>query len=499
MPTDSELVALCLSGRKEAFASIVDRYQGMVSGVLYCMCGDFSRSEDLAQETFVAAWKGLPQLREPAQLPAWLRGIARRTALNARRQDARQPAPVPLENAAQSAESAEGAPVERLIEREQQQVLWEALEQIPEQYREPMVLYYREHQSVTAVAIALEISEEAVRQRLARGRAMLREQVAEMVERTLRATAPNAAFTLAVLAALPAVGPSTALAAVGSAAAKGSTAAKGLSLVGWAAVWLGPAIAVFAGIRGAIQNLRAARSPREREFVKQWNRKMGAFILAFMLIFLLVALGMPYLANRGVAWLKSPNLYAAVQAVLWSGYFAVVLATSLRSRRRIRQIQIEDGTYRGESQIRVTTPRQWVQGMTLGAVAAFSWMVGMAALAGDWLSLAITLAVGLATWSACAMLILRGGLPRVRTAMMTFWICVVVFDGAMINLRVPQWIAVLEGRPVESIQSAMPAFGVNLLLAVIGLGVGVIFWVSTAPLARLDQASSTTEGPTPLL
>ena len=56
-------------------------------------------------------------------------------------------------------------------------MLWRALERIPETYRESLILFYREHQSVAAVAAALELSEDAVKQRLSRGRKSLHEAV----------------------------------------------------------------------------------------------------------------------------------------------------------------------------------------------------------------------------------------------------------------------------------------------------------------------------------
>src|SRR4051794_26648324 len=75
--TDADLVAASREGDREAFAQIVRRYQGMVSGLIYAACGDLHRSEDLAQETFLSAWKSLSGLRQPAKLPAWLCQIAR--------------------------------------------------------------------------------------------------------------------------------------------------------------------------------------------------------------------------------------------------------------------------------------------------------------------------------------------------------------------------------------------------------------------------------------
>lgn len=74
---DAELVAESLNGNRDAFRGIVERYQTLISSVACCATGNVSLSEDLAQETFVSAWKQLPALREPAKLRSWLCSITR--------------------------------------------------------------------------------------------------------------------------------------------------------------------------------------------------------------------------------------------------------------------------------------------------------------------------------------------------------------------------------------------------------------------------------------
>jgi RNA polymerase sigma factor (sigma-70 family) len=66
-----------LTGNRSAFATIVKRYQSLVCSITYNATGSLSLSEDLAQETFLAAWKQLSELREPARLRSWLCGITR--------------------------------------------------------------------------------------------------------------------------------------------------------------------------------------------------------------------------------------------------------------------------------------------------------------------------------------------------------------------------------------------------------------------------------------
>ncbi len=224
---DAELVSASISGDRDAFGQIVARYQSLVCSLAYSATGSLSQSEDLAQETFVAAWKQLAGLREPEKLRAWLCGIARNLINNWLRRQGREPShrAESLEEISES-HSPEPLPVEQTISNEEQAILWRSLERIPEIYREPLVLFYREHQSIEAVAQNLELTEDAVKQRLSRGRKMLQEEVLAFVECALEKTSPGKDFTLGVIAALPLLAATAKSATAGTAAAKGSAALK---------------------------------------------------------------------------------------------------------------------------------------------------------------------------------------------------------------------------------------------------------------------------------
>ena len=150
---DAELVAESLNGNRDTFRLIVERYQTLISSLAYCATGNVSRSEDLAQETFVSAWRQLPELREPAKLRPWLCSIARFLISKDFRRQGREP-----DGAAESLEavdewvSPEALPPDQVISDEEKAILWRSLERIPGIYREPLVLFYREHQSIAAVA-----------------------------------------------------------------------------------------------------------------------------------------------------------------------------------------------------------------------------------------------------------------------------------------------------------------------------------------------------------
>ena len=117
--------------------------------------------------------------------------------------------------------------------REEAALLWKELERLPEAYRAPMILYYREEESVRSVADALDLTEDAVKQRLARGRRLLAEQLERVRRDLVRAAKPGEAFTQGVLAALP-LGNAPAAAMIGSMVAKSGAAAKSAGLLGLA-------------------------------------------------------------------------------------------------------------------------------------------------------------------------------------------------------------------------------------------------------------------------
>jgi len=204
--TDAELLEASIAGDRQAFAQIVERYKSLVCAVTYTRTGDLSLSEDLAQDAFVAAWQDLRDLKDPRKLRAWLYTIATHVAAravkNKRRDIAAQAQPL-----ADVPDHADATPTPRemAIAKEEQALLWRSIEQIPDTYRLPLVLYYREGQSAQRVAQTLGLSPDAVRQRLSRGRHMLKAEMAAFVEQSLAETRPGKAFGLGVLCVLPRV------------------------------------------------------------------------------------------------------------------------------------------------------------------------------------------------------------------------------------------------------------------------------------------------------
>ncbi len=152
--SDAQLLQRSRNGDREAFGRIVERYQSLICSLAYSACGNLARSEDLAQETFISAWQALPDLREPAKLSAWLGAIVRNHAASAhRREQRRGGAPAPLESV-NVLTPPEADPAARAVTSQEADLLWRSLAALPDTYREPMVLFYRQGQSVADVARA---------------------------------------------------------------------------------------------------------------------------------------------------------------------------------------------------------------------------------------------------------------------------------------------------------------------------------------------------------
>jgi RNA polymerase sigma factor (sigma-70 family) len=342
--SDIELVSQCLAGNRDAFAQIVLRYQTLICSLAYSATGSLSQSQDLSQETFIIAWKQLPELREPDKLRNWLCGIVRHRIHKTFRRQGREPvhAAETLE-AAHELPSGELPPSEQAITKEEEAILWRSLERIADIYREPLILFYREHQSIEKVAAALDLTEDAVKQRLSRGRKLLHGEVLAFVEGTLQKTNPGRVFALDVLAALPLAAASTKAATMGTAIAKGGAAAKGVAT-------LGSLGGLFAMIGGAYITWRAqaddTKSSRERQFLLQM---IGVRIVAGLVIFA-VSFGILKLDFS-----HQPLFNEMLRAGYVFSIYVIAMMLFIYSSRRRQQIQVEDKTF---VEAEWTTPRR---------------------------------------------------------------------------------------------------------------------------------------------
>jgi RNA polymerase sigma factor (sigma-70 family) len=275
---DAECVRLSLAGNREAFEKIVAQYQSLICSLTYSATGSLRESEDVAQETFLTAWRRLKELRETEKLRPWLCGIARHLISNTLRRQEREPTygAESLDDV-HSVRTSEASPSEAAINREEAALLWRSLERIPELYREPLILFYREHHSTERVAAALNLSEETARQRLSRGRKLLQEEVTAFVEGALQRSAPGLPFTTGVLSALP-----TAATSAGATAL--ATSAKGGGILKAAAMGVGILLIPLGGLWGSYLRCRLVLDSAPSDGERWRSKKMLRRVLAISLI-----------------------------------------------------------------------------------------------------------------------------------------------------------------------------------------------------------------------
>jgi hypothetical protein len=261
----------------------------------------------------------------------------------------------PLESAGEHP-SPQPTPGENAVTHEEQSLVWHALESLPENYREPLILFYREEQSVARVAEALELSEDAVKQRLSRGRELLRTQMATLVEGALKRTRPGPVFTLAVLGALPGVAVSSAAAATIGAAGKAAPAVKAISAIGL----LGSAFGILGGFGGAALGSwigwQTAGYQRQREFLKRSFRWFAVLMLTWMAPFIAVAL------TDWRPFAGSPRLQVPAFIVWMIFFIGLVIAWSVWVQRRTRQICVEE-VAAATVQVPLTPVRRWLMNL----------------------------------------------------------------------------------------------------------------------------------------
>lgn len=294
--SDADLVTACLAGNRSAFRQIVERYQSLLCSLAYSATGDLNASEDAAQETFVTAWTKLGQLRDPAKLRSWLCTTLRHKVSHARRSNGREPVRGADElTEAREVPAPESAANDEAIDREEQAILWRSLAQLPPNYREPLILYYREHQSIEHVAVELDLTEDAVKQRLSRGRKLLKEHALAFVEGALSRSTPGKLFTLGVLAALPAFSPPAQAAGIGAAAVAASKGVGGIAKTTLLATVLASISGLISAVMTLRMNLDQSRTKLERSnVVRTTVILLGSALAFFALLFATRAIAILY-------------------------------------------------------------------------------------------------------------------------------------------------------------------------------------------------------------
>ena len=182
------LVTQARKGGVEAYTEIVRRLQDLVVGYAYSILGDFHLAEDAAQETFVAAYLDLPSLSRVEAFTGWLRRIASRRCTRLTR--GKHLSTVPVEQEADLVATNPG-PEEVAERQEVRHFVQAAIQGLPQREREVTTLLYINGYSQKEVGDFLEITANAVRNRLHAARKKLRERMMGKVKQTLHEQRPS--------------------------------------------------------------------------------------------------------------------------------------------------------------------------------------------------------------------------------------------------------------------------------------------------------------------
>jgi RNA polymerase sigma-70 factor (ECF subfamily) len=169
---EAALIRRCQVGDKETFRMLVEQYRNVLFGTAYLIMRDRGLAEDVAQEALVKIWKQLPSLRSPNSAKAWMVRIV----VNEVKQQVRKKR-VPIASLEQVSEimGKPNATEMALIRDEERKALKQALDKLPSEQREAIVLRYFSDLTVPEIAGVMNQGEGTIKSRLSRALDRLRE------------------------------------------------------------------------------------------------------------------------------------------------------------------------------------------------------------------------------------------------------------------------------------------------------------------------------------
>lgn len=170
--TDFEIVQACLNGDKDIFRELIVRYKGLVYSIILRMVSNSSDYNDLAQEIFIKAYKNLSKYQPSYSFATWLIRITTNHIIDYRRKNKVEYVPL---DAAEYYLSSSGSAEEQVILKDSKIQMEKLIDELPEIYRLPIVLYHHQGLSYDEIAKSLDLPISKVKNRIFRGRKILQE------------------------------------------------------------------------------------------------------------------------------------------------------------------------------------------------------------------------------------------------------------------------------------------------------------------------------------
>jgi RNA polymerase sigma-70 factor (ECF subfamily) len=171
---DLQLIAASKGGDQDAFAQLVQRYQRRVFNLVYRMLQQYEEANETTQETFLAAWQGLPAFRGDARFATWLYRIAYNCSLKQLEQRKRDKA---LQVALEAEQDNAKLTDTEMDVRDRQALVREHLSHLPAKYRIVLILRHLQDMTYEEMAEILTMPIGTIKTHLFRARNLLKERL----------------------------------------------------------------------------------------------------------------------------------------------------------------------------------------------------------------------------------------------------------------------------------------------------------------------------------
>lgn len=181
-PSDAQLVARSLAQDQAAFGQLIDRHASAIVNLSYRMVGNRAEAEDLAQETFLSAYKALSTFRADSKFSTWLYRIATNKCkdwLRVKRPGQGQ-YDLDADESLDLYVTEDRTPEVLLSRQEVAQELEQAIQRLPPLYREAFVLKHVEGLSYEEMEDILGVSGDTLKMRVYKGRVQLSRELAAL-------------------------------------------------------------------------------------------------------------------------------------------------------------------------------------------------------------------------------------------------------------------------------------------------------------------------------
>ncbi len=179
--TEQELVRAAAGGDTEAFERLVRTYENKIYHLALRMCGSADEAADIAQEAFLAAWRGLPSFRGEAGFATWLYRLTSNAAIDYLRRQKKQRGDMSLDDEELGLDAVDSgpSPQETAEGSELRSAVAAGFNQLSEGHRQVLVLREIQGLSYEEIASVLELDIGTVKSRISRARSSLRKILLE--------------------------------------------------------------------------------------------------------------------------------------------------------------------------------------------------------------------------------------------------------------------------------------------------------------------------------